>query len=210
MAIEVSCPQCGQAYQIPDDKAGKKFRCKNCQETVDIPGRSLSTGDVLGSGFDATPAVPSRREQSSSRNDNDDDEIPNPLKGSRQRRRDRIRRNRDSDTSAYPAIAMYVLSALNLAFWVFLVIVLAVMPEEEQEPDHAVMVGFYAVVGVLQLIVDGLICMGAYNLQTKQSKGLAIMGAVLCCIPCCSPLGLLGVPFGIWALVVTNAEGTFD
>ena len=206
MAIEVSCPQCGQFYQVPDDKAGKKFRCKGCQEVVSIPG---GTGFEAGSeALDDLPTGPASREKLASRDE--DDDIPNPLKGSRQRRRERLRRSRDSDSSAYPAIAMYVMSGLNLAFWVFLIFALAVMPEEERDPDHEVMVGAYAIIGVVQLLVDGLICFGAYNLRSKQSKGLAFMAAILCCIPCCSPLGVLGVPFGIWALVVINTEGTFD
>jgi predicted Zn finger-like uncharacterized protein len=37
MAVEVSCPDCGRAYRLADDKAGKKVRCKNCSAVFPVP-----------------------------------------------------------------------------------------------------------------------------------------------------------------------------
>lgn len=37
MAITVECPGCGKMYRVPDDKAGKRFGCKQCQTAVSIP-----------------------------------------------------------------------------------------------------------------------------------------------------------------------------
>ncbi|HKB41093.1 MAG TPA: hypothetical protein VKD72_31990 [Gemmataceae bacterium] len=36
--IEVRCPSCGKPFRVPDEAAGKLFRCKGCQTTVSIPG----------------------------------------------------------------------------------------------------------------------------------------------------------------------------
>ena len=36
--------------------------------------------------------------------------------------------------------------------------------------------------------------------------GLALTGCILACIPCCSPGCVLGIPFGIWGLIVLNQE----
>ncbi|MEZ6064534.1 MAG: hypothetical protein R3B90_02240 [Planctomycetaceae bacterium] len=37
MPISVSCDVCGRDYRIADEKAGTKFRCKECGETVEVP-----------------------------------------------------------------------------------------------------------------------------------------------------------------------------
>ncbi len=45
MTIEISCPDCGRAYRLADDKAGKKVRCKSCSAVFPVPtaGRSRIT-----------------------------------------------------------------------------------------------------------------------------------------------------------------------
>lgn len=37
MPISVECEGCGKNYRLGDDKAGKKFKCKECGEVVSIP-----------------------------------------------------------------------------------------------------------------------------------------------------------------------------
>lgn len=37
MTISVECPQCGKAYRVGDDKAGRKMKCKECDGVVAIP-----------------------------------------------------------------------------------------------------------------------------------------------------------------------------
>lgn len=45
MAINASCPQCGKTYQVKDDFAGKKFRCKACEGVVSVPAAKAASGD---------------------------------------------------------------------------------------------------------------------------------------------------------------------
>ena len=45
MAISVSCPGCGKAYNVKDEAAGKSFRCKQCQGVVSVPAASAASGD---------------------------------------------------------------------------------------------------------------------------------------------------------------------
>ncbi|MEQ9407028.1 MAG: hypothetical protein RIK87_04850 [Fuerstiella sp.] len=40
MAIGAECPECGRQYRLPDDKAGRKIRCKECGAVVDVPRRA--------------------------------------------------------------------------------------------------------------------------------------------------------------------------
>jgi len=66
-------------------------------------------------------------------------------------------------------------------------------------------------VGVAQsivgIIVGVVILMGALKMKDLQSYGFAMTAAILAMIPCVSPCCLLGLPFGIWAIVIlSNAE----
>src|SRR5688572_29302837 len=57
------------------------------------------------------------------------------------------------------------------------------------------------------LLMSGLVLFGALKMQKLQSYGLAMAGAVIAAIPCTSPCCFLGLPLGIWAIVVLmNAQ----
>ena len=36
MSISVTC-QCGKKYSVSDDKAGKRIRCRACNEIIEVP-----------------------------------------------------------------------------------------------------------------------------------------------------------------------------
>lgn len=52
------------------------------------------------------------------------------------------------------------------------------------------------------LAVSILLLWGAFRMMALRSYELALTVAILAMIPCISPCCLLGLPFGIWALVV--------
>ncbi|MCA8991875.1 MAG: RDD family protein [Planctomycetaceae bacterium] len=85
MPINVVCPGCEQQYNVPDDKAGRKFRCKQCQEIVSIPDAGSSS-----SGYADPAPSPSRRSRSDRAQEDDfGDDYPPP----RSRRSSRGRSN---------------------------------------------------------------------------------------------------------------------
>ncbi len=55
---------------------------------------------------------------------------------------------------------------------------------------------------IVALIASGLIVMAGARMRILRGYGFAMMGAILAVIPCISPCCLLGLPFGIWALIV--------
>ena len=59
--------------------------------------------------------------------------------------------------------------------------------------------GFFGAVGVLCAIV---ILMGGIKMRKLENRGLSLTAAILAVIPCTSPCCLVGIPLGIWALVV--------
>jgi hypothetical protein len=60
------------------------------------------------------------------------------------------------------------------------------------------------VFNVLAIVVAVVILLGALKMKKLESYGLSMTAAILAMIPCLSPCCILGLPFGIWALVVLN------
>jgi hypothetical protein len=74
--------------------------------------------------------------------------------------------------------------------------------------DDAERLGYYAgtvvgyVVGFLCLLVTPVVIYGAIQMMNARKYGLAMASAVLAIIPLTSCCFVLGIPIGIWALVV--------
>ncbi|WP_417849716.1 hypothetical protein [Thalassoglobus sp.] len=49
MIIKVSCAECSHEYRLSENKAGRKFRCKECGEAVSVPGQAEEDWDDFGS-----------------------------------------------------------------------------------------------------------------------------------------------------------------
>ena len=62
------------------------------------------------------------------------------------------------------------------------------------------------VFSIIPALLGVLIIIAALKMKKLESKGLAMTGAILAMIPCVSPCCLLGLPFGIWALVVMGKD----
>ena len=59
----------------------------------------------------------------------------------------------------------------------------------------------------LSLLVDAAMIYGAVQMRRGESYGWALVAALLAVIPCLSsPCCCLGIPFGVWALVVLLGE----
>lgn len=54
------------------------------------------------------------------------------------------------------------------------------------------------------LFVNILVFRGAGKMRNLTSYNDAQLAAVMALIPCCGPVVILGIPFGIWSLVVLN------
>jgi predicted Zn finger-like uncharacterized protein len=55
MPIPVTCPECGAAYRLADDLAGKVMKCKKCGAKVPIPAGAAKSGNGNGKGAAAAP-----------------------------------------------------------------------------------------------------------------------------------------------------------
>ena len=58
--------------------------------------------------------------------------------------------------------------------------------------------------GVVGILVSVVILLGAMKMKKLESYGLAMAASIIAMIPCLSPCCLLGLPIGIWAVVVLS------
>jgi len=58
--------------------------------------------------------------------------------------------------------------------------------------------------GLIGLAIGGVIIFGSLKMMKLESHGLAMTSAILAMLPCISPCCFLGLPFGIWALIVLS------
>jgi hypothetical protein len=65
----------------------------------------------------------------------------------------------------------------------------------------------YIVLGAISVISAILMIVGGIMMLRLRGYGIAVLGSVMALVPCLTPCCFLGIPFGIWALVVlSNAE----
>jgi hypothetical protein len=116
-----------------------------------------------------------------------------------------------------PAIGLIVAMVLGIALSVFGVVfhLLGVSwgrPPSMMNPEAERMYNLFhqfggtlgVVAGVISIAIGLFVLFGALKMQKLSNHGLAMAAAIVAMIPCFSPCCLLGLPFGIWALVVLN------
>ena len=121
-----------------------------------------------------------------------------------------------------PAVGLMVAAALDVAvsilgiFWNLAahVSVGRMLPEVARGCPPCWATGLFPMgfgVGLfgLALLIDAAIIYGAVKMKRHESYGWALAAAILALIPCfSSPCCCLGIPFGVWALVVLlSTEG---
>lgn len=116
---------------------------------------------------------------------------------------------------AGPAIALMVTGGLGIAASALgLVQILSGMGGTPDlpglDPDVVHMIRLFThgpiaiVSNAIGIAVSVFILLGALRMQKLTGHGLAMAAAIIAMIPCFSPCCLLGIPFGIWALVVLS------
>jgi hypothetical protein len=116
-----------------------------------------------------------------------------------------------------PAILLMVTSALTFLYGLYGLVSpvnadqMAQLQQAMQDPNMAPMRGFFEFItsrggrltfSLPYLVINALVFLGALKMRGLQSYGLAMTSGILSLIPCCGPCVCVGIPLGIWALVV--------
>jgi hypothetical protein len=221
MPVISDCPGCGRKVRVPDSLLGKAVKCTGCGTSFVVDGGGPAGGaDEEPAG---RPTIPLREEEHvaeqprASRRpapqpdeyepweDNDEDD----------RRPRRRRRRRDSARAAEaltpPAIFLLVVGILGLlAAMGNMVFALALKPPPVDPNAPAFLQqmqqgGFGPLAAAIQgiwVIVNLVILAGAVQMMRRQTWGLGLAASILAMINLGSCCLLLGIPAGIWSLVV--------
>jgi hypothetical protein len=174
----------------------------------------------------AEQPVVRRRRATPPLEEEDEEPLEGELEEEEPRRRPRRRRRRRSrsvsgSAVAGPAIALMIIGALALCYAVLNVGValIAPAPAKQQarpgdwfgnvdENDTAYKAGKIAAY-VLSFCWSGIVLSGAIYMWNLKGYGYAKTGAIVAMVPC-SPCCLLGLPFGIWAVIALNKPEVQD
>lgn len=189
MSIEVRCAECGEEFLLKDSAAGKTLPCKVCGAKMQVPAADdLAEDDDLDEEFNE----PATRKKGPSK-----------------------RKALAASRTFLPAIFLYIVAGLSVINHGSGIVMAAMgvnlnpfvdenaLQNQNPAAKQAAMIGGM-IGGLIGLTLDGLVLFGAYCMQKLQNYGMAMTGAIVACIPFCGPCLILGIPFGIWSLVVLN------
>lgn len=240
MPIVIRCPSCELSLRVPDNLLGQAVQCPRCSTTITLenPDRPALPPPVPEESSERPAQRPrveepeeDYQEEQPSRaagrrlpplweEDEEDEHRP--------RRRRRRRRTNATAAVAGPAIALMITGGLGIAVSVLDVILrllgVGLMMANAGRPgrqpaDPAFQAGFQtgqAVGNALGIVFDlvgicwgVLLLLGALRMHTLQTYGFAMTACILAMVPanCCC---ILGLPFGIWGLVVLSRPEVKD
>ncbi len=116
-----------------------------------------------------------------------------------------------------PSILLIVTGALGLAVGLFGIMqaaigtnevdpaLLAGMPPEQAELLLQIVQGAQSgglVINFLVLATSAFVIFGALKMRKLESHGLAVAASVVALLPCVGPCCCIGLPAGIWSLIV--------
>lgn len=121
---------------------------------------------------------------------------------------------------AGPAIGLIVVAGIGICLQILGIFAkllgmgfAAAAAQEQNMPMASLFMGPIGIaLGFLGILVGVLIIVGALKMKKLESYGLAMTVSILAMIPCISPCCVIGLPIGIWALVVLmdpNVKGAF-
>lgn len=199
MPTIVDCPICNRKLRVPDDLLGQRVKCPTCAQEftaqVSAPAPLPPPGFVLPGATPRAPApAPPRSYAPQSLYDEFGERHPSTSSA--------------RDAVMAPAVALLVAGIIGLVSMGGLTVLGTIgwLAEDAANANAEEVAEF--ITGVLMFIVAALanaaIIFCAIQMQRLKSYGLALTGAILAVIPGISPCCVLGIPFGIWALVVIN------
>jgi len=208
MSLEIQCPTCGQVGNVPDEAIGQRVKCHACGSIMIIAEPPATSPEELV--FNDPYAAPRPWVPVQSAVD------PQSLRWKVQS----------------PAIALIVTSVIGIGLSITMIQNYFQMQSMQpmyhdmgeflgQQPgpndEHAQQVretmslfssmlsstgSMRLITGLLGVASSGVVFAGALSMMSLRWYPLAIAGSVLAIIPMVSPCCLLGLPFGIWSLVV--------
>src|SRR5262245_49792592 len=215
MPTIIRCPSCTRSLALPDDLAGQQVKCPSCETTFTaeaapaeppLPSRSPLPPLPEGAyGEEPVPppglpqAPPPSREERYGRWEDDDD-----YRVERRASQEEARR-----AVSAPATALQVVGWLLIAGGILVMVCGCVglagemgrgRPNRNADAEAAMGMVIFAMMALAYLVLGMLIVMGASRMKRLESYGWGMAASILAIVSG----GILGIAFGIWALVALN------
>jgi hypothetical protein len=226
MPVTTRCPSCDRKLRIPDNLLGSRVKCPGCQTTFVAevpqegpleevppeapPRRPREEVTDRPSGARRRPALtppPEEDEGDGAFQDEPDDYDDRP------RRRRGGSRARALEVVSAPAVALMVTGGIGIALGVLFMVMSLIGgslqlampgPAGRGAPDaSAAMFGtaFNVIHAATVIICGAIVLYGAIQMKGLSSRGWAMTSSIVAMVPCVGCC-LLGLPFGIWSIVV--------
>ncbi|MCC6127076.1 MAG: zinc ribbon domain-containing protein [Pirellulales bacterium] len=217
MAIEFRCGQCGKLLRTGDDTAGRMAQCPECGSQSPIPfpappepAAPLDVEIIEPDDAGRSPFGTSPPDSQAGENPYQSPQYAGQA-GSEFQPSPAYAINRVSG----PAVGLIVMGSLGLLlqivslfFSLFLQFgAVGNNPNAQPMPGFAQPdfgIGFAIVSHALGLGLSVLVFVGGLKMKKLENYGLSMAASIVAVIPCFSPCCLVGIPIGIWALVVLN------
>ncbi len=219
-AIEFRCTGCNKLLRTAADTAGKQAKCPECGRILSVPAPGAGVPDETlpyppppppPSEETASPFAPGGPEPAAPGDPENPYLAPTqygqppqqPFPGSAAMAASRV---------AGPAIALIVIGGLGVAAQLVglignLVQVGGVMPGGGPNQMPVFFSGGVAVASaIISVVLYIVVIVGAVKMKNLESYGFAMAASIIAMLPC-SCCCLLGLPFGIWSLVVLSDAG---
>ena len=222
MASTFECPKCGRELKVPDELLGKKVKCPACQSVFITAAEEEPPAPPPAASEPQEGIIPNRAAPEATEEPTEEER---PRKRARRWEDDyeeedysrpRSRRRRAQSAVAGPAIALMVLGAMYICINIGILIlrilnfssaINAAPPGVDPASAAGFRFGIYFgfVIELLGMLLGGTIILGAIQMKNLGNYGLAMTASIAALLPChyCC---LLGIAFGIWALIVLNQE----
>jgi hypothetical protein len=210
MPIEAICPSCGQKLKVPDALVGKKVRCQKCN-SVFMAEEEVEMELVEEPPEDHVEVVegppPRKRDEQPVRViDEEAEEVEDEPRERRRPRRRKRRRATMVDQLRLPALLLqicgYAGAGLNLLGIIFEVV--TILASGNRDAHAMAQVTGRICGGLLATVVwSYLVILGARSMSSLHGYSTAIAGCIVSMMPCSCGC-FMGLPIGIWCLVVLS------
>ncbi len=212
MPIDFRCNGCGKLLRTADDTAGRPAQCPECGALTTVPTPGATPGPQVAPLAPLGAEAPTATGPASGGPFPEGPETRGTAGSGKPYDYAYAYSTPPAQRVSGPATALMVIAILGTVTAAISVVSNAIhmvvggrLPFQAPPWDPHVFGALYVTGGTVQLAAALVVLLGAIKMKNLDNYAFAMTAAVLATIPCTSPCCcLLGMPFGIWALVVLN------